>query len=79
MAWYNPFEKKPVEVEEKLNPAQQFYGNDIQTSREPTFSYERAYEELEVVNRAVNMTLYLMVTSLSTMMEHISITYQQTR
>ena len=48
MAWYNPFEKKPVEVEEKLNPAQQFYGNDIQTSREPTFSYERAYEELEV-------------------------------
>lgn len=55
MAWYNPFEKKPVEVEEKLNPAQQFYGNDIQTSREPTFSYERAYEELEVVNRAVNI------------------------
>jgi HK97 family phage portal protein len=55
MAWYNPFEKKPVDVEEKLNPAQQFYGNDIQTSREPTFSYERAYEELEVVNRAVNI------------------------
>jgi len=55
MAWYNPFEKKHVEVEEKLNPAQQYYGNEIQNSREPTFSYERAYEELEVVNRAVNI------------------------
>jgi len=22
MAWYNPFEKKTVEAEEKLNPAQ---------------------------------------------------------
>ena len=55
MAWYNPFEKKSVEVEEKLNPAQQFYGNNTINSREPTFSYERAYEELEVVNRAVNL------------------------
>jgi HK97 family phage portal protein len=56
MAWYNNlFGGKTVEVEEKLNPAQQFYGNEIQSSREPTFSYERAYEELEIVNRAVNI------------------------
>jgi HK97 family phage portal protein len=56
MAWYNNlFGGKAEEIEEKLNPAQQFYGNDIQASREPTFSYERAYEELEIVNRAVNI------------------------
>ena len=55
MAWYNPFEKKPVEVEEKLNPAQLHMGNDINSSREPTFSYEKAYEDLEIVNRGVNM------------------------
>ena len=56
MAWYNNlFGNKPADVEEKLNPAQSYYGNEIQTSREPTFSYERAYEELEIVNRAVNI------------------------
>jgi HK97 family phage portal protein len=56
MAWYNNiFGGKPVEVEEKLNPAQQFYGNEKQSSREPIFSYQRAYEELEIVNRAVNI------------------------
>jgi len=55
MAWYNPFSNKPADVEEKLNPAQSYYGNEIQSSREPTFSYERAYEELEIVNRAVNI------------------------
>lgn len=55
MAWYNPFEKKPVEVEEKLNPAQLHMGNDINSSREPSFSYEKAYEDLEIVNRGVNM------------------------
>lgn len=56
MAWYNNlFGNKPADVEEKLNPAQQYYGNDVQPSREPTFSYERAYEELEIVNRAVNL------------------------
>ena len=26
MAWYNPFSKKPVDVEEKLNPIQQYIG-----------------------------------------------------
>jgi HK97 family phage portal protein len=54
MAWYNNiFGRKPVE--EKLNPAQQYMGKDIDSSREPTFSYELAYEDLEVVNRGVNM------------------------
>lgn len=51
MAWYNNlFGRK-----EKLNPAQQYQGRDIDSSREPTFSYELAYEDLEIVNRGVNM------------------------
>ena len=54
MAWYNPFEKKSVE--EKLNPAQFNIGsNKVESSREPSFSYEKAYEDLEIVNRGVNM------------------------
>ena len=55
MAWYNNIFGGKVEVEEKLNPAQEYMGVSQQTSREPTFSYERAYEDLEVVNRGVNM------------------------
>ena len=55
MAWYNPFSRKPVETEEKLNPAQQYLGNEKAASREPVFSYEKFYEELEIVNRGVNM------------------------
>ena len=57
MAWYNNiFGAKPVEVEEKLNPAQYNIGsNKVESSREPAFSYERAYEDLEIVNRGVNM------------------------
>jgi HK97 family phage portal protein len=54
MAWFN-FKSKNQDVEEKLNPAQPYYDHKTDPSREPTFSYERAYEELEVVNRAVNM------------------------
>ena len=42
-------------VEEKLNPAQEYIGLSTEPSREPNFSYERAYEDLEVVNRGVNM------------------------
>jgi len=58
MAWYNPFEKKaPVEVEEKLNPIQMWVGNNVESSREHTGSYEFYYEELEIVNRAVNMVV----------------------
>jgi len=57
MAWYNNiFGAKPVEAEEKLNPAQYNIGsNKVESSREPAFSYERAYEDLEIVNRGVNM------------------------
>ena len=58
MAWYNPFSTKTVdqdELYEKLNPAQSYYDHKIEPSREPTYNYERAYEELEIVNRAVNM------------------------
>ena len=53
MAWYNNiFGGK---VEEKLNPAQILMGGNQESTREPTVSYERQYEELEIVNRAVNM------------------------
>jgi HK97 family phage portal protein len=58
MAWYNPFSTKAVsqdELYEKLNPAQPYYDSKVEASREPIYNYERAYEELEIVNRAVNM------------------------
>ncbi len=48
MAWYNPFK-------EKLNPAQPYYQEKVSHSNEATFSYQQAYDRLEVVNRAVNM------------------------
>ena len=56
MAWYDRF--LGIEREEKLNPAQRFIGLEeglaIDT-REKKDNYRSAYEELEVVNRAVNM------------------------
>ena len=56
MAWYNNiFGGKPEEVEEKLNPAQFHMDSGVESSREPSFSYELAYEDLEIVNRGVNM------------------------
>jgi len=56
MAWYNNiFQKKLDDTEEKLNPAQPLFDHKIEASREPIYNYERAYEELEIVNRAVNM------------------------
>ena len=56
MAWYNNiFGGKPAEVEEKLNPAQFHMDSGVESSREPSFSYELAYEDLEIVNRGVNM------------------------
>jgi HK97 family phage portal protein len=56
MAWYNTiFGAKPVEIEEKLNPAQFHMGGTTAASHEPSFSYEKAYEDLEIVNRGVNM------------------------
>ena len=52
MAWYD---KLLGRTEEKLNPAQQFDVGQKEASRELTLSYTRAYEELEIVNRGVNM------------------------
>ena len=54
MAWYDIFRGKE-DVEEKLNPAQQYFGGTTALSREDTLSYERYYEQLEIVNRGVNM------------------------
>jgi len=56
MAWYNKiFGANTEDYDEKLNPAQPYYDHKVEPSREPTFNYERAYEEIEIVNRAVNM------------------------
>jgi len=58
MAWYDRMlGRKPliVESEEKLNPAQQYYDHRTEPSRELVFRYERAYEDLEIVNRGVNL------------------------
>lgn len=56
-----PFKKKPSEPEEtlvKLNPAQSLIsratGGDVYSS-ENTLDYRRHYEQLEIVNRGVNM------------------------
>ena len=54
MAWYDRFFRRE-ETEEKLNPIQAYLGSGSQTSREFTDKYETYYENLEVVNRAVNM------------------------
>lgn len=56
MAWYDRLiGRTPKDTEEKLNPTQAYYGNTTEPSREFTYSYERAYEDLEIVNRGVNM------------------------
>ena len=58
MAWYDRLLGRNTETEEKLNPAQSFIaleeGLTLDT-RETKDNYRSAYEELEVVNRAVNM------------------------
>ena len=56
MAWYDRFFRQEDTVE-KLNPVQQYFGTGSQSSREPTQSYEKYYETLEIVNRAVNMVV----------------------
>ena len=56
MAWYDRFFRSE-DVEEKLNPIQSYLGVGTQTSREFTDKYETYYENLEVVNRAVNMVV----------------------
>lgn len=57
MAWYDRIiGRKDVEADqEKLNPIQPYYRNITEPSREQTISYERAYEDLEIVNRGVNI------------------------
>ena len=55
MAWYDRFRRDSKDVEEKLNPAQQYYDHAVEPSREFTFKYEKAYEDIEIVNRGVNL------------------------
>ena len=55
MAWYDRFRRTDKDVEEKLNPAQQYYDHAVEPSREFTFKYEKAYEDIEIVNRGVNL------------------------
>jgi len=55
MAWYDRVLGRKQEVEEKLNPAQPYYDHKTEPSREKVVNYERAYEDLEVVNRGVNL------------------------
>jgi len=54
MAWYSNIFTKGDTVE-KLNPAQPYYDHKTESSRELTFRYETAYEEIEIVNRGVNL------------------------
>ena len=56
MAWYDKIRgRKPQDLEEKLNPAQSYFDHKTESSREYTFRYEKAYEDLEIVNRGVNL------------------------
>jgi HK97 family phage portal protein len=58
MAWYNFLTGTKATTEEKLNPAQYVISrNEGMTvdSREIITNYKNAYEQLEIVNRAVNM------------------------
>jgi HK97 family phage portal protein len=56
MAWYKFWEKStPLDLEEKLNPAQGYYSRKVEASKEFTYKYEKAYEDIEIVNRGVNM------------------------
>ena len=58
MAWYDNLfgRRQPSEdLEEKLNPAQAYFDHTTLSSREQVYKYERAYEDLEIVNRGVNL------------------------
>ena len=55
MAWYNFWQSEKADTEEKLNPAQPYYDHKTEPSREKVVNYERAYEDLEIVNRGVNL------------------------
>lgn len=54
MRW---FRRKKEDIEEKLNPVQDIIASDsgTQSSREFVVNYRTQYEQLEVVNRGVNM------------------------
>ena len=54
MAWYDKLLGKDEDVVEKLSPIQQYF-QETHSSREDHTSYEKFYEELEIVNRGVNM------------------------
>ena len=58
MAWYNNIfggNKKVEDYDEKLNVAQPYFDRTVEHTREQYESYERAYEDLEIVNRGVNL------------------------
>ena len=58
MAWYDFLIGRNTKEEEKLNPSQFVISRNeglTVDSRENITSYKNAYEQLEVVNRAVNM------------------------
>ena len=56
MAWYDRIiGRTPQAEEEKLNPVQPYYDKVTEPTREPYQSYEKAYEDLEIVNRGVNL------------------------
>ena len=57
MAWYNFWQQEKLDSaqQEKLNPAQPYYDHKTEPSREKVVNYERAYEDLEIVNRGVNL------------------------
>jgi len=56
MAWYDRIiGRTPQAEEEKLNPVQPYYDKVSEPTREPYQSYEKAYEDLEIVNRGVNL------------------------
>ena len=58
MAWYDFITGNNRDIEEKLNPSQFVISRDQGLevlSRENITNYRNAYEQLEVVNRAVNM------------------------
>ena len=59
MAWYDNILNRKVPEDDtvlKRNPIQQYLGA-MTSSREDTYSYERYYEELEIVNRGINMII----------------------
>ena len=58
MAWYDRLLGRNPDTEEKLNPAQYVISRNeglTVDSREVVTNYRNAYEQLEIVNRAVNM------------------------